>query len=416
MDDTGTGRRTTVSGPMKRLLLLGVGLMGRPYAHAARRLGVHVTAVETAANADGVRDLVDAVSVLSRTTDEAWAEAAYLAAGRSTFDGVLAFSEPQVVAAALLHDRLGLPGPSLHAAVLSRNKGLQRARFQACGLRQPEYTITPSLTQARPWALSRFPVVVKPLSRSGSEGVEHLPDAAAFDRAAARRADETPLLVETAVHGQEYSWEALLQNGKVWFENVTWKETTGPPHFVETCHRPGAPLSPADAEEVRRLGREVVSALGMRTGLVHLEFRLAQHGPTIMEVAVRTPGDFILDALGITYGFDWFEIAVRLAVGLPLPAPPDQRVVAHAASVFLTARPGTVAAVRGLQSVRADPRVVAAQVDVTVGDVLSGTTSSAARVGWALLRAPDPAELESVLRRVRSTLSVQTSTRNGSRT
>ena len=47
------------------------------------------------------------------------------AAMACTQSGVLAFSEPHVLGAALVQDEYGLPGPSLRAAVTSRNKALQ---------------------------------------------------------------------------------------------------------------------------------------------------------------------------------------------------------------------------------------------------------------------------------------------------
>ena len=103
--------------------------------------------------------------------------------------------------AALLQESLGLPGPSLHAAVLSRNKALQRGTFGAAGIAQPDYLLTGDLAGSAEWVAERLPVVVKPLSSAGSAGVELVADLDAFHAVAARRATEVPLLVETAVEG-----------------------------------------------------------------------------------------------------------------------------------------------------------------------------------------------------------------------
>jgi len=394
---------------MKELLLVGVGLMGRPYVEAARRLGLGVSAVETEAKAEATAPLVDRLFVTAGDTDEAWAATAYAAVGDGAVDGVIAFSEPQVLAAALVQETLGRPGPSLHAAVLSRNKALQRGRFAARGLRQPEYLVTRSLASSREWARTRLPVVVKPLSLAGSEGVELVADLAAYDAVARRRCHETPLLIEVAVEGEEYSWEGLVDDGVIRFGNITAKHTSGPPNFVELCHRAAADLPPEERRQVAALARGVVAALGVRTGLVHLEFRLPPEGPTIIEVAVRTPGDFIMDTLGLTYGFDWFEMAVRLAVGLPLPAL-SADPVCYAASLFITAPPGVVVATGGLAEVRALPGVVAADIEVAPGDVVLPTTSSAERVGWALVKGASRWGLEEAMATVRSTLVVDTAT------
>ncbi|WP_079133930.1 ATP-grasp domain-containing protein [Streptomyces sp. EN23] len=392
------------------LLLIGVGLMGRPYVEAARRLGLRVRAVEAESRADEVRDLVDELEVCQGRygeLDELWAEAAYAAVRRRRPAGVLAFTESHVLAAALVQERFGLPGPSLEAAVISRNKALQRGRFPEHGIGQPAYHLTSALAEAGEWAAERFPVVVKPLSSAGSAGVELVPGGAAFHDAARRRAAETPLLVEVCAQGPEYSWEALVRDGEVWAANVTAKDTTGPPDFVEVTHRVAAQLPPEQSARVDGLGRAVVDAIGMRTGVVHLEFRLTASGPAVMEVAVRTPGDHLLDLCSLAYGVDWFEMAVRLAVGLPLPTPP-RGPVRYAASHFLVPDPGAVVAVEGLDEVRAHPAVLRAEVGVAPGDVLGTASSSAQRAGYVLLVADSPEELEAALAHVRKALSVIT--------
>ncbi|MCT9008470.1 ATP-grasp domain-containing protein [Streptomyces rhizosphaerihabitans] len=392
---------------MQRLLLVGVGLTGRPYAAAARRLGVLVHAVETAERAESLAGEVDDITVCRGGSDELWAEAASAAVRTARPDGVVAFSEPHVLAAALIQDELGLPGPSLRAASLSRNKALQRARFAAAGIGQPGYLVTERLGDVGAWAAEHFPVVVKPLSSAGSAGVELVQDAQAYGETAARRACEGRLLVEQAVTGPEFSWEALVRDGKVWFANLTAKETTGPPYFVETQHRTAVEVDDATRVTVSELGTDVVEAMGMRTGIVHLEFRLTERGPAVMEVAVRTPGDRLMDLLALAYDVDWYEMVVRMALGMELPEPP-RGPVRYAASYLPTGNTGVVTAVEGFDSILAHPCVVDAEVTVGPGDVIAPARSSGERVGQVVLVAEDRAGLESALDYVRRTLVVTT--------
>lgn len=392
---------------MRRLLLVGVGLTGRPYAAAARRLGMRVHAVETEARAAALASEVDEVTVCRGGSDELWYEAAAMAVRTARPDGVLAFSEPHVLAAALVQDELGLPGPSLRAAAISRNKALQRARFAAAGIGQPEHLVTDRLADAAGWAVPRLPVVVKPLSSAGSAGVELVADEAGFADVAARRAGEGRLLVERAVPGPEYSWEALVREGKAWFTNLTEKETSGPPYFVETGHRVPAPADAATRAAADDLGAAVLDALGMHTGIVHLEFRSTESGPSVMEVAVRTPGDRLMDLLGLAHGIDCYEAAVRMALGEAVPPPPPGPA-RHTAVHLLAASPGTVTAVHGLADVLAHPCVVEAEVSVAPGDVVAPVRSSAERVGQVLLAADDPDLLTAALADVRAALRVET--------
>ncbi|OLR94649.1 ATP-grasp domain-containing protein [Actinokineospora bangkokensis] len=393
---------------MTELLLVGVGMMGRPYVAAAKRLGLSVHAVESRERAEALTGEVDRVTPVDGDSDEAWVAAAAAAAAASRPDGVVAFAEPHVLAAALVADQLGLPGPSLRAAVLSRNKALQRGRFAAEGVRQPEHLVVARLAEALPWARPRFPVVVKAVRESGSLGVELVADEAGFADAVARRAHETPLLVEVAVDGPEYSWEALVRGGRVQLANLTAKETTGPPGFVETGHRTAAVLPAAEAAAVDELAAGVLRGLGMRDGVVHLEFRCSSSGPMLMEVAVRTPGDYILEMLGHSHGVDWFEAVVRLAVGLPLVDPPQRRAT-PAGGWFPLLDPGVVTAIEGLDEVRAHPAVVRAGVLAQVGDTVPPVVSSAQRRVFVLFAAEDEDRLAEARAFAERTLRVRTS-------
>lgn len=393
---------------MSELLLVGVGRMGRPYVSAAARLSVGVRAIEHGARADAAAEVVGEVVRARGGLDELLAEAAFAASLERPPAAVVAFSEEHVTGAALLQDAYGLPGPSLFASVLSRNKALQRACFASAGLAQPDYVVTQDLAEAAGWAATRLPVVVKPLSSAGSAGVELVPDMTSYGAMAERRAHEGRLLVETAVDGPEYSWEGLIRDGEIWFSNVTAKETSGPPHFVEVGHRAAAALGDKEAAQIDEIATAVLAAMRFRTGLVHLEFRMAEAGPTIMEVAVRTPGDYIMDIIGLTYGVDCFEMVLRLALGLPLPAAPTGPV-RRAASLFLLPAPGRVKAVVGLSAVQTHPSVVHAEVKVQAGDVVGPVRSSTGRAGSVIVAADTEAELEHAVLFVRRTLRVDTS-------
>lgn len=398
-----------MAGASGNLLMVGVGQMGRPYMVAADRLGVGVQVVETAARVGVFEGRAKGVSVTRGDLEELWAEASWAAASAGDISGVIAFSESHVLAAALIQETLDAPGPGLHAAVMSRNKALQRGRFRAVGICQPDYMVARDLSDLSEWARTRLPVVVKPLSSAGSAGVELVRDEEAYRDAADRRRGEGPLLIEVAVDGPEYSWEALIHEGEIWFSNITAKETSGPPHFVEVAHRTGVRLQGEAQRQVAALGEAVVGALAMRSGIVHLEFRLGAAGPTVMEVAVRTPGDYLMDLLGSTYGIDWFEILVRLAMSMSLPDPPGAPQ-AYAASYFPMPEPGEVMSVEGLDAVRSRPCVDRVEITVRPGDSVAPIISSAQRPGYAILVAPSPQVLEDTLAFVRETLVIRTRT------
>lgn len=393
--------------------MIGVGSMGRPYIAAARELGIDIRVVE-ADSWDGSElgnlavERMPGLDTGDWAVDEIWSAGAFAAAAQQVPDGVVAFTEPHVLAAALVADGLGLPGPSLHAAVLSRNKALQRACFAAAGLPQPEFILAGDPARALSWAGPRLPVIVKPLSSSGSAGVEMAFDLARL-RATLDRRGAGRLLVEQAVDGPEYSWEGFVRDGRILFGTVTAKETTGPPHFVEVAHRGGHRFAdPTTDRVVNDLADQVVRAARIRTGPVHLEFRLTAGGPAIMEFAVRTPGDFIFDLVAAAHEFDPYRAVLQLAMGFASDLPTTADPASFPAVWFPTCAPGRVIEVTGLAAVRAHPLVRHAVLDVRAGDVIWPLRSSAQRPGHVRIDAPSPSERDRVLDYVQEHLRIVT--------
>ncbi|GIJ11801.1 ATP-grasp domain-containing protein [Micromonospora andamanensis] len=391
---------------MKELLLIGAGYMGTPYLTAAERLGVRVTVVESALHRDRLAPQADRFILTEGTAEEDWAAAATAAAYSCEPDGVLGFAEPQVIAAALVQDALDVPGPSLHAAVLSRNKALQRGCFATAGLCQPKYLIVPDVEAGVSWARNRYPVIAKPLHSSGSAGVVQVLDEPTLIAVLQSRLPQEKVLLEEFLVGAEYSWEALVRGGEVIFENVTAKETTGPPDFVELAHVGGPRMSGADMFTIHSLGRGVVAAMRMQTSIVHLEFRMTADGPAIVEVAVRTPGDYIMDVIALTHRFDPYAALIAMALDLPVALPATATPGAHGASWFPQFPAGRVARVNGLDALRAQPWVADVKLKVRAGETIAAYSSSAQRVGHVLFQAPDLDELTAAMELARSTLTV----------
>lgn len=392
------------------LLLVGAGKQGLGYLTAASRMRVPVRLIEFPAYVSRSRPLVERVAGVETMLDESWYAGALNVIGEARPAGVVAFSEPHVLPAALLQDNFAVPGPGLHAAVISRDKALQRALFATGGVAQPAHQLRPTLKELTSWAEGRFPVVVKPLAGAGSSGVELVSDATAWAAVVERRGAEGPLLAEEAIDGPEFSAECLVRDGEVLFTNITEKETTGPPYFIEVCHRPGYQFpSASKQEEVKYFIAEVLRMLLMRTGIAHMEFRYGPHGPVLMEVAVRTPGDFLMEIISLTWGFDMFEATIALALGLPVDLPqPGASPLRATASRFLFAPPGRMTAVTGQPEIEAHPAVARCVLNYQPGDELPPVRSSPDRAGHVLIAGTDPREREAALQLVETTLLIHT--------
>lgn len=391
----------------RRILLLGLGRTGHPYVHHARARGLAVSVADRPSLLRALRPPpgpADRLHPVPAAAEEAYYAAGSRAVAADPVHAVLPVSELQVLPAALLADELGLPGCGVPAALVCRNKLLQRQVFERHGIPQPDFHLAHGAGDALRWARDRYPVVLKPLSGTGSVGVRVIADRAGLASWAAGRTG--PFLVEEFCAGAEYSVEGVVRRGDLAFSTVTAKTVTPPPYRVELAHRVPAALPPGAGPALGELARRVVAATRVDTALVHLEVKVGPAGAAVIELAARGAGDHILDATRAALGVDLYDAGVALAAG-------DEPVLTPAADGaavvwFPTAPPGRVTDVRGLEDVRRLPGVLAAHLEVSVGDPVPALRSSTDRIGSVLVRGRSAAAAEATLAAARRLLAVRT--------
>ncbi|MEU0629155.1 ATP-grasp domain-containing protein [Streptomyces sp. NPDC005989] len=274
---------------------------------------------------------------VAATHDPAAVVAAGLAlAARHPVAGVVTWDEYALVPAAELAARLGVPGNSA-AATACRDKATSRRLFAEHDVPSATSTRVDTLAQAKAAAFrTGFPVVLKPSSHAASIGVvradtpEELPAAWRFASAGAgeQGPEGSGVLVEEYLFGPEISVECVTQNGVTTALAVTRKEVAFPPYFEEVGHTvdAGDPLLP----EVAPVAVQAVRALGVTSGIQHVEMRLTPSGPRIIEVNSRIGGDLIGELVRLATGLDLPRIAADVACGTV----PDLTPTAHASAAI----------------------------------------------------------------------------------
>jgi biotin carboxylase len=194
--------------------------------------------------------------VLADLDDVDAAAEAITAAG--PYDAIVAPDDTGLVAGAVAAEALGLPHNPPSAVAATRNKvALRRALRDHVA--QPAYQVLEPGTDVGAIAADLgFPVVVKPLSRSASQGVIRADDPAGVRRAERRIRmmlarcgvnPNEPLLVERFVTGPEVAVEGILTDGDLQVLAVFDKpDPLDGPYFEETIYvspssspRPPAP-------------------------------------------------------------------------------------------------------------------------------------------------------------------------------
>ena len=260
-------------------------------------------------------------------------EAVAKAAASAPFHGVIAVGDRPTVLAAMVCDRLGLPGNPPDAAAASGNKRETRARFAGAGLNVPWHFTLPIRTPAPQAAADcriKYPCVLKPLGLSGSRGVIRANTAkefaAAFQRIqellqrldvrALRTGLEDVLLVEGFIPGREFAVEGVLTNGT--FQAFAIFDKPDPldgPFFEETIYITPSVLG--GLTQVRLLGTisEACAALGLWHGAVHAECRIGPDGIFVLEVAARPIGGLCSKAVRFADGLSLEDVLLRHALG-----------------------------------------------------------------------------------------------------
>ena len=326
----------------------------------------------------------------------------------------------------LLCDGLGVRSPGLRASRACRSKYLQR--WYAPELSPASLTIPAGERETADLGAVRFPAVVKPGSRSSSEGVVSVRGEAELRRQLATYSDHEVVLVEERAAGPEYSVESLVQDGRVVFASATDKETTDShAHtFVELAHTvPGSGATVRDALLVAN--RRLLERLEFQDGIAHSEWRVGPDGcPVLMEVAARTPGDGILVLYHLATGEPMEPEIVRIALGEPAAYPAPRRCarqvyLEHEAGILRDVAvdwPGVQPAWIGDSGVWPDvlpgaaddpPALRAVLVLKKRGSELVALADSDDRAVTFFIDASTQGELDELERRVRAAVRIDTS-------
>lgn len=300
-----------------------------------------------------------------------------------------------------INDLIGSAGTSYEVAMRFRDKAAMRRRLAETGVESvPQATVDNEQDLRAFGERHGYPLVLKPVDGSGSRGVRKVggPGEVAeawqwahslVGRPDLKMAHFFPVggfLAERYLDGPEFSVETFSRDGRHTVVGITEKITTG---VVEAGHVLPARLAPESAAAVAAHVVRVLDALGLRDGPAHTELVLTEQGPRVIETHDRVGGGGIVQLVKLVYDIDLEQYAVGAADGL-LPALPDNPTPRRAAATrFLTARPGRVAAISGVQEVSARPDVISVNLRVGVGGRVAPLVENFDRIGQLIAVGPD---------------------------
>lgn len=300
---------------MKKLAIIGASYLQLPLVKKAKELGLETLcfAWEDGAVCSSVCDKFFPIS----TTDK---EEILRVCKIEGIDGVCTIaSDVAAPTSAYVAEHLGLIGNSYESAVKANNKYQMREAFMRSGVPCPHYKMVTCAGEIDSGHLV-YPLIVKPSDRSGSLGVQKVENGRELKLAienAISLSFKKEAMVEEYIEGREISVEFISYKGKHYPLAITDKVTTGAPHFVELEHHQPANLTQSQYEEIYKLTKKALDALGITNGASHSEYKITSDGSIyIMEIGARMGGDFIgSDLVRLSTGYDFLKGVIEVALG-----------------------------------------------------------------------------------------------------
>jgi len=331
---------------------------------------------------------------------------------RRPLDAVLAVDDQGLMVAAAASERLGMIHNPTGAVAATRNKAALRACLATSSVPQPDYrVVVPGGEISAAVAEIGYPCVVKPVSRSGSQGVIRVDDGseavAAEDRIRLIVGADEPLLVERFVPGVEVSVEGLLEGGMLEVLAVFDKpDPLDGPFFEETIYVTPSRQPPLVLTALEAMVASAAAALGLREGPVHAELRIGPAGElTVLEVAARSIGGLCARALRFGAGVSLEEVIVCHAVGAGLDGV-SRETQASGVMMLPIRSAGVLERVSGLSDALGVDGVDGVEISIPVGRPVIPLPEGDRYLGFVFASGPDPADVELALRRAEALLDV----------
>lgn len=329
--------------------------------------------------------------------------------GRATC--YIATLEQLQVPLALAREALGIDGLSSVAARNFRDKSRMKDVLRAAGVPCARHALVGDRETAESFIGGvGFPVVVKPPDGAGGKATFRLDspeDLATWLQRFPPNPDH-PTLFEEFVRGTEHSFDSIFVDGRPLWHSIS-RYMPSPLEVLENDWIQWCVLLPRDIsgpefDPIREAGFAAIEALGLQTGLSHMEwFRLANGNVAISEVGARPPGAQISSLLSYAHDIDFYQAWPRLMVLGEFEAP-ERRYAAGAAYVRGQGR-GRISHIHGVDEVQR--RFGSIVVEAKLPHQGQPPSDSYEGDGYIIVRHPDTEIVQDALQQIVSTIRVE---------
>ncbi len=312
---------------------------------------------------------------------------------------------------ALAREALGIDGLSSSAARNFRDKSRMKDVLRSAGVPCARHALVGDRGAAESFTQRvGFPVVVKPPDGAGGKATFRLDSADDLVTWLQRYPPnpEHPTLFEEFVRGTEHSFDSIVIGGQPVWHSIS-RYMPSPLEVLENDWIQWCVLLPRDIsgpefDPIREAGFAAIKALGLGTGLSHMEwFRLANGDIAISEVGARPPGAQISSLLSYAHDIDFYDAWPRLMVFGEFD-PPARRYAAGAAYIRGHGR-GRIRSISGVDDVQR--RFGSLVVEAKLPHQGQPPSDSYEGDGYIIVRHPETEVVQHALTEIVGTIRVE---------
>lgn len=271
---------------------LGAGFYQLPLIREAKKLGFKVICIDMDSNAAGmsladlkIQESIENYHEIENKISELFLE------GR--IRGVLSRSFGNAVkTAALLSQKIGVKLFPVERSDEIFDKRKMKLAFKEIGLPSPSTVVFKRNKIPFP-----YPFVLKPVSGHAKSDCRLITDEAALKTYLKTVGDDVELIAENFIEGDEIVAVGLVHKGKFFLVEITDKEKTDPPYFVDIKH-----IAPSKYthrwKEIESIGQKITDYYSIRKSPLVMEFIFTPKEEIfIIEAVPEFGGEFLCDYL-----------------------------------------------------------------------------------------------------------------------
>ena len=278
-----------------------------------------------------------------------------LSAGVSHFqslawvDALEATIESHTLPAAVVRERHGIPGTSVHTTYLCRDKPAMKDALRKAGVPTAASTGASSADEVRTFAAENgYPIIIKPRDGAGAAGTHKVSNDTELAAVLDSLGDMPSVAVEEFIEGHEGFYDTVSVGGEIkldfachYYPGVLEAMRTRwiSPQYISTNRVDEGGLY----ADLRDLGERVNAALGIETSATHMEYFVSPKGLRFSEIGARPPGVGCWDlysagndidifrawADAIVHGRVWHVPSRQYASGIIALRPDRDGVITH---------------------------------------------------------------------------------------